>query len=132
MLSRKCQYTGHNSTFMIFAAIEVLVVIRWFIRLVIVRCKRRAIVNVSSESAWLLSADWQPVRLVQTNLLLALLALMLFFSLRADYYFHGHLPFSQGFSWPSVTAHPLLAQRLINMLPPTASVSAQSKLVPHI
>jgi len=132
MYSGQFQYSAEIVPVLIFAAIEALVVIRWFIRFVIVRWKRRAIVNVSSESAWLLSADWQPVRLVQTNLLLALLALMLFFSLRADYYFHGHLPFSQGFSWPSVTAHALQAQHFINMIPPTASVSAQSKLVPQI
>jgi len=50
---------------------------------------------------------------------------------RADY-LRGTMPFSQGFQWPQVTAHELLAQRFVDMIPATASVSAQSSLVPHI
>jgi len=49
-----------------------------------------------------------------------------------DYYFYGQMPFSQNFRWPKVTDHLRLAQHFINMIPPTASVSAQSKLVPHV
>jgi hypothetical protein len=42
------------------------------------------------------------------------------------------MPFSVGFEWPQLTPHTLLAQHFIDMIPPTASVSAQSSLVPHV
>jgi hypothetical protein len=51
---------------------------------------------------------------------------------RSDYYFHGHMPYSQGFRWPQATAHTALAQRFFEMIPSDASVSAQMMLVPHI
>jgi hypothetical protein len=44
----------------------------------------------------------------------------------------ANMPFGQGFSWPQITAHTQLAQHFIDLIPPTASVSAQSDLVPHI
>src|SRR5207245_10440642 len=47
-------------------------------------------------------------------------------------YSYRSLPFSRGFSWPQITAHTALAQRFINMIPASASVSAQSSLIPHI
>ncbi len=57
---------------------------------------------------------------------------MLASAIRSDYYFHGQLPFSQGFSWPQSSAHLALAQRFIDLVPQDASVSAQTKLVPHM
>jgi hypothetical protein len=49
-----------------------------------------------------------------------------------DYSFYGQMPYSQDFSWPKVTDHLRLAQHFIEMIPATASVSTQSKLVPHL
>jgi uncharacterized membrane protein len=45
---------------------------------------------------------------------------------------HGLSPLAWGFHWPQVTAHARLADTIVAMIPPTASVSAQSDLVPHL
>ena len=46
---------------------------------------------------------------------------------------YGAMPFSRGFGWPNVTAHDQLAGRIEAMIrPASASVSAQSDLVPHV
>jgi hypothetical protein len=42
------------------------------------------------------------------------------------------MPFAGGYNWSAPTPHNALAQAFINQIPPTASVSAQSDLVPHI
>jgi uncharacterized membrane protein len=41
-------------------------------------------------------------------------------------------PLSVAFAWPHQSAHSRLANQLIPLIPPDASVSAQSNLVPHI
>ena len=56
---------------------------------------------------------------------------VLFAVVREDYPY-GALPFSRGFQWPQVTAHDTLAQSFVDMIPASASVSAQSSLVPHL
>ncbi len=45
---------------------------------------------------------------------------------------HGYLPLARGFTWPEQTAHSRLANDIIGLIPPNASVSAQSDLVPHL
>ena len=45
---------------------------------------------------------------------------------------HSTLPFAHDFRWPRITMHTALAQHFIAMIPPTASVSAQTRLVPHL
>ena len=45
---------------------------------------------------------------------------------------HGHTPLTPGITWPQQTAHTRLANQLISLIPPNASVCAQSDLVPHI
>lgn len=45
---------------------------------------------------------------------------------------YGVLPFARTYVWPPVTTHDAIAQRLIRMIPATASVSAQSDLVPAL
>jgi len=60
-----------------------------------------------------------------------LLALALFAVVRQDFTY-GAMPFSRGFGWPHVTAHDQLAGRIEAMIPASASVSAQSDLVPHV
>ncbi|HEU0002168.1 MAG TPA: DUF2079 domain-containing protein [Ktedonobacteraceae bacterium] len=71
-------------------------------------------------------ARWaQPVGLC------VLLGLALFAVVHEDFTY-GAMPFSRGFGWPNVTAHDQLAGRIENMIPASASVSAQSELVPHV
>ncbi len=45
---------------------------------------------------------------------------------------HGLTPLTRGFHWPEVTAHDTLGDEVLQMIPPQASVSAQSDLVPHL
>ncbi len=47
-------------------------------------------------------------------------------------YLRGQTPLTWGFHWPTVTAHDNLAASFIAMIPPDASVSAQTDLVPHL
>ncbi len=44
----------------------------------------------------------------------------------------GPMPISKEYQWPTITAHDALAQRFIKEIPSSASVSAQSALVPHV
>ena len=60
-----------------------------------------------------------------------LLALALVAVVQQDFTY-GAMPFSRGFGWPNVTAHDQLAGRIEAMIPSSASVSAQSNLVPHV
>jgi uncharacterized membrane protein len=69
---------------------------------------------------------------VEVVWLMALLSLMLASSLHYDLRFHGSLPVSTDFTWPNISPHAALAEQFGRMIPPTASVSAQSRLVPHI
>jgi len=65
-------------------------------------------------------------------MLLALMLIYILFNVLHQDYTHSAMPFAQDFRWPHITAHTQLAQRFIDMIPPTASVSAQSRLVPHL
>ncbi|MBF6589687.1 MAG: DUF2079 domain-containing protein [Ktedonobacterales bacterium] len=62
---------------------------------------------------------------------LGLVMVVLISGLRAQR-LHGYLPITQGFAWPHVTAHARIADTLARLIPPDASVSAQSDLVPHV
>lgn len=68
---------------------------------------------------------------LQAGLLLLFLVYVLVSVVREDTYRSG-MPLARGFHWPQVTEHTILAQHFIDMVPPGASVSAQSKLVPHM
>jgi len=46
--------------------------------------------------------------------------------------YRGFSPLSIGFKWPVVTEHHRLIQKFADMIPPAASVSAQSNLNPHL
>ncbi len=48
------------------------------------------------------------------------------------HHYRGFSPLSVRFSWPVATEHHHLAQQLIDRIPPTASVSAQLNLNPHV
>jgi uncharacterized membrane protein len=71
------------------------------------------------------------LRRLQAGLLLLLLVFILVGVVHEDAYRSG-MPLARDFHWPQVTAHTMLAQHFIAMVPPEASVSSQSKLVPHM
>ncbi|HEU4781768.1 MAG TPA: DUF2079 domain-containing protein [Ktedonobacterales bacterium] len=64
-------------------------------------------------------------------LMVALTLLVLLFALRAQRD-HGYTSLAKGFTWPVVTTHARLADTIIARIPPEASVSAQTDLVPHL
>ncbi len=68
---------------------------------------------------------------LQRALMVALTLLVLLFALRAQRD-HGYTALAKGFTWPVVTAHAQLADAIIARIPPDASVSAQTDLVPHL
>jgi Predicted membrane protein (DUF2079) len=68
---------------------------------------------------------------LQPILLFFLIGFVLFAVVREDMPY-GSLPISKAFTWPQITHHARLAQPIIDMIPESASVSAQSSLVPHI
>src|SRR5262249_46948967 len=63
--------------------------------------------------------------------MLALTLLVLLFGLR-EQQARGYTPLAHAFAWPQQTAHTRQANDLLARIPPAASVSAQSDLVPHI
>jgi uncharacterized membrane protein len=133
------QYNAEIVPILLFATIEAIVVLIQLIRrFLLERAQNEEIIGdifsltikegaiLSSSSMKLLA--WK----VEFLWLVGLLSLTLISSLRYDFRFHGSLPFSTHFTWPEVSAHTVLAQQFIQMIPPTASVSAQSQLVPHV
>jgi len=131
MYSGLFHYSAEIVPIIIFAVIESLVVIIWAMHccFAILSPFGEGIMQSMGKSA-LRTQVW---RRVATTSLLVLLSLgMLAGAVRSDYYFHGQLPFSQGFSWPQSSAHLALAQHFIDLIPKNASVSAQTKMVPHM
>ena len=45
---------------------------------------------------------------------------------------HSAMPFAHDFRWSRMTLHSEMAQHFIALIPPMASVSAQTRLVPHL
>ncbi len=50
----------------------------------------------------------------------------------ANSHANGFSPLSTNFEWPALTQHDRLAERMLEMIPPAASVSAQDTLDPHV
>jgi uncharacterized membrane protein len=125
------QYNAEIVPILIFATIEAIVVILWSLQWFVDRIRERnerqqkqpgeqSVASTRGLGHWL-----RPVSLV------ILIGFVLFNVVRENYPY-GSLPFSRGFTWPQVTAHVRLAQRFVDMIPASASVSAQSSLVPHL
>ncbi len=125
------QYNAEIVPILIFATIEAIVVIiwalQWFINLIHERNEHQQ--NQPGEQS--LASNRSLDHWLRPAMLIILIGFVLFNVVREDYPY-GSLPFSRGFSWPQITAHTALAQRFINMIPASASVSAQSSLIPHI
>jgi uncharacterized membrane protein len=125
------QYNAEIVPVLIFATIEAMVLLLWLLQVLSAHVRTWS-ASLSDGGHALFARIRVHAQSIQIGLLVVLLGLVLFTSARSDYYFHGQLPYSQGFRWPQVNAHTELAQRFIDMIPPDASVSAQSTLVPHL
>ncbi|GHO84214.1 DUF2079 domain-containing protein [Dictyobacter formicarum] len=117
-------YNAEVVPVIIFATIESLVVARWLTRHALSALAKRGVVLAQGSS--------HIGRFLPRVLTWVLLVGVIFSAVRSDYYFHGQLPFSIGFQWPQTSAHMDLAQHFMDMIPADASVSAQTKLVPHL
>ena len=123
------QYNAEIVPVLIFATIEAIVLLIWLTQWV-VRKVQRARKEIEVEQKSVSRSGYVPRR-VHGLLLLVLMVYVLFNAVRANSH-TANMPFGQGFSWPQITAHTQLAQHFIGLIPPTASVSAQSDLVPHV
>ncbi len=133
MYSGLFQYNAEIVPILIIATIEALVLLLWLMHLIeaewkLVRARTR--LTTKGFSRWLFIQ--RPCQAISNYILLVPLGLALFSSIRYDDLYHGHLPFSQNFHWPVLSAHLALAQQFIDKIPPDTSVSAQSQLVPHL
>ncbi|HCI79109.1 MAG TPA: hypothetical protein DHW02_05425 [Ktedonobacter sp.] len=145
MYSGLYQYSAEIVPVLIFGTIESIALILWIIKKLFASGKLRTdssrprIKDISpfgrDESVPTSSASVYSRGSMASVARIAVIALLgvyvLFSVLRADYA-RGVLPFTQGFEWPSTSAHTTLAKTIIKNIPATASVSAQSSLVPHI
>lgn len=129
------QYNAEIVPVLIFATIEAIVLILWLVQQCFAWWKRRLAkgeAELTIEHRRGGSARWSFPRLVHLAILAFMLIFALGYALRVNYGFHGNLPYSISFVWPASTPHSEFAQHFIDMIPPAASVSAQSKLVPHL
>lgn len=133
MYSGYFQYNAEIVPVLIFATIEALVLIVWLVQIIVERVQTQRIRLLQDQQRVPIarSIQWSTARVAQASLLALLSVYILFSVVRVDY-LRGHMPFSIGFQYATVTPHAVLAQQFIDMIPPDASVSAQSSLVPHI
>jgi uncharacterized membrane protein len=140
------QYNAEIVPVLIFSTIEAIVLILWIVQWGTTRVQawqsKKASSPVEHSPARTRSLGQQWLHIV---LLAAILGFVMYNVVRADQV-RGAMPFSavnidsfQGatqasptFQWPQTNSHTQLAQRFVDMIPPSASVSAQSHLVPHI
>src|SRR5579885_56751 len=134
------QYNAEIVPVLIFSTIESLVLLLWLVQWGRDRLRTYQARTVSSGDASLSPVAPKvrqgvlaalSLRQLQTALLVLLSLLLLFSVFRMDQTY-GVLPFSRGFSLPEVTAHDELATRFVDLIPASASVSAQDTLVPHV
>ena len=132
MYSGLYQYNAELVPILLFATIEALWLLHWL--------GRKMLALISTWRVRLPSVRWGknaqlPLSYMHNIRQIAVLVLLggyLLMSVgRADIN-QGITPFTRGFTWPQSSAHTALAQTFLNQVPSTASVSAQSSLVPHL
>jgi uncharacterized membrane protein len=121
------QYDAEMIPVLIFSTIEALVLIVWLAQKIPARLRVQLEQRNTNISFPKRRVDW----VSHSGVLLVLLCAILFSVYRADYD-RGTAPFSQQFKWPVQQTHYASAQSIMAMIPLTASVSAQSNLIPHI
>jgi uncharacterized membrane protein len=124
-------YSAEIVPVLIFATIEAIVVIIWAFQWFVNRIRERNEHQQKQPGAQSLASTRSLTYWLRPVMLIILIGFVLFNVVREDYPY-GSLPLSRGFTWPQVTAHAALAQRFLDMIPASASVSAQSSLVPHL
>lgn len=127
------QYNAEIVPVLIFATIEAVVLILWLVQVGLKRLRRSVTAGEAvSDEGRTVPSSWRPGRVVHVGLLSLLVVFTIAYALRVDYTFHGTMPFSIGFTWPSASPHSAYAQHFVDMVPAGVSVSAQTKLVPHL
>src|SRR5205085_553138 len=97
------QYNAEIVPVLIFATIEAIVLILWAAQTMMARLRLASEKGSAGEGANMRMPNWLSARLVYGGLLTVLSCFILFSALRMDYYFHGNLPYSQGYRWPTQT-----------------------------
>ncbi len=131
MYSGLFQYNAEIVPILIFALVESLALILYVSRFALRLLGQRIGMLPSSKttSSFARISRWRgPFHIV---MLIVVLSTTLFTMYRADVV-RGMMPFSNGFSWPQPSPHTEMAASFLRLIPPTASVSAQSELVPHL
>jgi uncharacterized membrane protein len=123
------QYSAEIVPILIFATIEAMVVVIWWVESYMNTVRPNP--QESEKKGKSLFAGRYLERWIRSLSLFILIGFVLFSVVRHDG-LYGALPNTLGFHWPQVVPHDNLAQSFIERIPPTASVSAQSNLVPHI
>ncbi len=122
------QYNAEIAPILIFATIETVAWVSaasgWLARQT-PRVMRRITGHTGDWGARL--ARWPWPRVVMAGLTLLVVAYGAYVQRT-----RGYIPFTQGFTWPTVSAHTRLANTFVAMIPPDASVSGQSDLLPHL
>ncbi len=131
------QYNAEIVPVLIFATIEAIVLITWVARWLVKYMRERQVQQAQYGEADQ-AEHIQPalpvrpaIRWVQPALLFLLVGFTLFAVVHQDFTY-GALPFSRAFSWPNVSPHDQVAEHIIPMIRPSASISAQTGLVPHL
>ncbi len=137
MYSGDFQYNAEIVPVLIFASIEATVLIVWAVRKFIeslnVEPKSGETVERSGVvPAWKRTASLS--RMVQVGTLALVLCFMLVrvYNSSTQYNVYSVMPYAHGFVWPRATPHTRLATHFIKEIPPSASVSTQTALVPHL
>ncbi len=122
MYSGIFQYNAELVPVLIFSTIEAMVLIMWLVQ----RCQMAFLPNDTS-----LTLPRRKARLLRGYILVALLIYVVWSVVLVDFA-HSAMPFAQDFRWPRLSEHSAMAQHFMALIPPTASVSAQTRLVPHL
>nr|BBH93238.1 hypothetical protein KTA_14370 [Thermogemmatispora argillosa] len=151
MYSGRYQYNAEIVPILIFATIEGTVLLLWLLRLLVRRgsdllatLRARTLTATTRAandrpSAWPLRSavspsGWQLWPVVRALFLLLLLSYVMVHAVKATarYDVYSAMPYAAGFIWPAPDAHDRLAARFLQEIPPAASVSTQTMLVPHL
>ncbi|WP_376794920.1 DUF2079 domain-containing protein [Thermogemmatispora sp.] len=162
MYSGRYQYNAEIVPILIFATIEATVVLLWLLRrgLLLAQQLGESVLRASpgiveraraASPSWLPAGRWWEVRnardergapvigwrlwpLLRAFFLLLLLSYVMVHAVKATarYDVYSAMPYAAGFIWPAQDAHDRLAYHFLQEIPPAASVSTQTMLVPHL
>jgi uncharacterized membrane protein len=132
MYSGLYQYNAEIVPILLFATIEAIRIVLWISRYCVSYLQEcsSTLTRLLKWPTPNLHNSW--LRIGEPFFLCLLLGSSLASALHYDRTFFGKLPFSVDFVWPTTSSHTQLAEQFVKQIPPTASVSAQSSLVPHV